>query len=40
MLDRFLCDFIESCILGQVGNISVHLAVHLDVLYDLVPVGL
>ena len=39
-MDRLFGDPGEAGVLGKVGDVPVHLAVHLYVLYDFVPVGL
>ena len=39
MMHHLLTDALESGILGQVGDIAVHLAIHLDVLHHLATVG-
>ena len=40
MVNNLLADFVESGVLGEIGYISVHFAVHLDVLYYILAVGL
>ena len=39
MVHHFLANLVESCILGKVWNVSVHLAIHLDIFHHLGAVG-
>ena len=39
MVHYFLTDTPESCLFGKVRDVTVHLSVHLNVLYNITPIG-
>ena len=40
MLYYLFTDLIEACIFSQIGNITMHLAIYLDVFYHSLAIGL
>ena len=39
-MNGLLADACEACVLGQIGDVAMHLAIHLDVLYHFAAIGL
>ena len=40
MLYHLLADLVETCVLGQIRNITMHLAIHLDILHHCLAICL
>ena len=40
MLHHLLTDLVKTCILGQIGNITMHLTIYLDILHHRFAIGL
>ena len=39
-MDHLLANLVETGILGQIGNIAVHLTIDLDILHHILAIGL